>query len=126
MATQLSESFRTMAVDLVGVFGKPGYIIRRETPGPADPQRPTELGPIQTEDFFCRAAVMDYELSQVDGVQVLRGDRQVVVAVTEDLVKDIKPGDMFVDGGQVWNIIPPTTPVEVNGERVAYFLQVRR
>lgn len=126
MATPLSEAFRTMAVDMVGVFGKSGYVIRRETKGPKDPQKPTDPGPIQTEDYICRAAVVDYDITQIDGIQVMRGDQQVIVAVTEDLLDEIKPGDLFVDGAKVWNIIPPLSPIEVNGERVAYVLQVRR
>lgn len=126
MATQLSESFRKMAVDMVNVFGKSGYAIRRETKGPKDPNKPTDPGPVQTEDFICSAAVTDYDIKQIDGVQVLRGDQQVILAITEGLLEDIRPGDLFVDGDKVWNIIPPVSPVEVNGARVVYILQVRR
>ena len=126
MATQLSDSFRRMALSLVKRFGKEGYIIRRETQAPSDPETPTKPGVITTSDFLCKAAVTSFTVEQIDGIQVLRDDLQVVGAWTEGIPEDIKPGDLFVDGVINYKIIPPHQPITVNGELVAYILQVRR
>ena len=124
--TQLSESFRRTALALVNRFGKDGYIIRREVRGTPDPEHPTRPVKNEVVDFVCKAAISAYEEKQIDGIQVLRNDRQVVVAWTEGLPEDLKPGDKFVDGDIEYKIVPNEQPLFVNGILVAYILQLRR
>lgn len=124
--TQLSDSFRKVALSLVERFGKDGYIIRREVRGTLDPEHPTRPAETTVVDYTCKAAISAYEEKQIDGIQVLRNDMQVVVAWTEGLPEDIKPGDKFVDGGVEYKIVPNEQPLKVNGVLVAYILQVRR
>lgn len=124
--TQLSESFRRTALSLVNRFGKDGYIIRREVRGERDPEHPTRPVKYDVVDFECKAAISAYEEKQIDGIQVLRNDRQVVVAWSEGLPEDLHPGDKFVDGDIEYKIVPNQQPLFVNGILVAYILQVRR
>lgn len=124
--TQLSDTFRKLAVRLVKRFGKDGYVIRRYIELAMDPEHPTEPSDIEVLEFGANAVVTEYKTEQIDGVQVLRGDKQVIVAWTETLPKQILPGDLFVDGEEIYNIIPPVEVIGVNGVDVAYVLQVRK
>jgi len=126
MATALSDIFRRMAVSMVERFGKDGYFIRRRFPGEKDPKRPTRPADVVVKDFPCKAAITAYTVNQIDFVQVLRGDMQAVLAYTPNLPDDIVPGDQFLDGNIVYNIIPPHERITVNGELVCYMLQLRR
>lgn len=125
MATRLSKSFARTALRLVNVFGK-DYVIRRETQGAKDPDKPTLPGPVTIEDFILKAAITNFETEQIDGTQVLRGDLKVVVAQTDALPEEFLPGDFFIDGAKRYNIIPPVKILSVNGITVAQVLQVRR
>lgn len=124
--TQLSDTFRKLAVRLVARFGKDGYVIRRYIELAMDPEHPTEPSDIEVLEFGANAVITEYKTEQIDGVQVLRGDKQVIVAWTETLPKQILPGDLFVDGEEIYNIIPPVEVIGVNGMDVAYVLQVRK
>lgn len=124
--TQLSDTFRKLAVRLVKRFGKDGYVIRRYIELKMDPEHPTEPSDIEVLEFGANAVITEYKTEQIDGVQVLRGDKQVIVAWTETLPKQILPGDLFVDGEEIYNIIPPVEVIGVNGVDVAYVLQVRK
>lgn len=124
--TQLSDTFRKLAVRLVKRFGKDGYVIRRYIELAMDPEHPTEPSDIEVLEFGANAVITEYKTEQIDGVQVLRGDKQVIVAWTETLPKQILPGDFFVDGEEIYNIIPPVEVIGVNGVDVAYVLQVRK
>lgn len=124
--TQLSDTFRKLAVRLVKRFGKDGYVIRRYIELAMDPEHPTEPSDIEVLEFGANAVITEYKTEQIDGVQVLRGDKQVIVAWTETLPKQILPGDLFVDGEEIYNIIPPVEVIGVNGVDVAYVLQVRK
>lgn len=126
MATRLSSNFRRIALRLVERFGKDGYYIRREVRDEPDAEHPTRPVKVETVDYPCKAALAQYEERQIDGIQVLRSDRMAVVAWTEGLPEDIIPGDMFVDGEVVYKIVPNEQPLAVNGELVAYILQIRK
>ena len=126
MATRLSSNFRRIALRLVEKFGKDGYFIRREVRDDPDLAFPTRPAKIEIVDYPCKAALASYEERQIDGVQVLRSDRMAIVAWTEGLPEDIIPGDMFVDGDTVYKIVPNEQPLAVNGELVAYILQIRK
>ena len=123
--TQLSNSFASMALQLVELFGKDGYAIRRITPGESDPATPTKPGAETIVDYVCKAAITDFKIKEIDGTVVLQGDKQVIIAVTDTLPDQIIEGDVFVDGDITWNIVTPVNPVEVNGIKVVYILQVR-
>lgn len=124
--TQLSQSFASMALQLVELFGKEGYNIRRITQGDSNPATPTKPGEETVENFGCKAAITDFKIKEIDGTVVLQGDKQVVIAVTDTLPDEILEGDVFVDGDITWNIVTPVNPLEVNGIKVAYILQVRK
>lgn len=124
MATSLSEEFRTMALELVTLFGKE-YTIRRRTVVTPDPQRPTKTE-TTVEDFPCMAALTSWTDEQIKFQQVLREDLQAIVAWNEGLPSKLIPGDQFVDGENVYTIIPPETVLSVNGITVAWQLLVRR
>ena len=126
MATLLSERFRRMVVSMVQRYGKDGYFIRRRFPGVKNPKYPTRPVDETVKDFPCKAAVTSYKDNQIDFIQVLRGDMQAVLAYTPNLPDDIVPGDQFLDGHIVYNIIPPHERITVNGELVCYMLQLRR
>lgn len=124
--TQLSAAFSTMALQLVSLFGKEGYIIRRKSFAESDPITPTKPGAEVVTDYICKAAITDFKLDEIDGTNVLRGDKQVVLAITDALPSQIIPGDYFVDFENIeWTIVPKAQPLEVNGIKVAYILQVR-
>lgn len=126
MATRLSRAFSKTALRLVELFGKDGYIIRREEREEVDPDNPTRVPAMVVTDYPCKAAISAYEDRQIDGIQVMRNDMQVVVAWTEGLPEDIRSGDMFVDGEIVYKVVPNGQPLKVNGVLVAFVLQVRR
>lgn len=124
--TQLSIAFSTMALRLVELFGKDGYIIRRKVLDESEEVTPTKPGVVTITDYVCKAAITDFKVEEIDGTNVLRGDKQVVVAVTNTLPEQIIPGDYFVDFDNTeWTIVPKAQPLEVNGIKVAYIIQVR-
>lgn len=124
METALSKEFRTMAYDLIVLFGK-DYVIRRNTPSTPDPDKPTSVV-LTATDFPCKAALTSFTKEQIKLLQVLQEDMQAFVAWNEFLPEKIVPGDILVDGTMEYHIVPPETALSVNGETVAWQLIVRR
>lgn len=124
--TQLSESFRKTAIRLINRFGKDGYTIRRNVEAESLPETPTVPGEVETQEYPIKAVFVDYTTEQIDGVQVLRGDRQVIMAHAQDIPDGVLPGDLFVDGETVYSVVPPMQIVGVNGVDVVCIIQVRK
>lgn len=122
--TALSDEFRAAALEVIGIFGKE-YIIRRQTPTYPDPDKPTQVV-METQDFPCKAALVSFTEEQIKMLQVLREDMQAIIAWNESLPPKLVPGDLFIDGDNVYKIVPPEDVYSVNGITVAWRALVRR
>jgi hypothetical protein len=102
-------------------------VVRITTYGVIDPADPGAGPSVSTTDYNVDAVLYDYQDRQIDGTAIQQGDRQAVLAVdslSSAVIAAILPGAKLVDGSTVYSIVR-ASPVEVAGETVTIFLQIR-
>ncbi len=79
---------------------------------------------VATEDFTATAAIIDYSSREIDGTNILAGDKRALVKV-EDLEIEPQPTDICFIGGVKHKVVQvrPTNP---GGTVVMYDVQLRR
>ncbi len=95
----LYPALQATAARLLAQFGQP-MTLRKRTPGAYDPD--TGAATVTEADSAVQAAEFDIPAGMVDGTNILRGDRQVVMS-GGGAVPDA--GDLLVVGGVARNIV---------------------
>lgn len=108
------------AVRLLTKFGRPVTLIKTTT-GEYDPATGTVSQ--STSSFPAVAADFAYELRDIDGTTIQRGDKRMLMA--PDVAQAPANGDVVQVGGESWSVISVDTLAPA-GEPVLYTLQVRK
>ena len=101
--------------------------VRITTRGALNPSNPGAGPSLSTDDYSVEAILYDYMDSQIDGSTIQTGDRVAVLSIdplTSGVIDTILPNAKLIDGSTVYTIVR-TSPVEVAGEKVTVFLQIR-
>ena len=109
---------RATAARLIANFGQ-AATIRRVTNGGSDNWNPTQ----STADTAVTCVITDYAHRERDGTSIQARDRKVYVSAL-DLAITPNPGDKFVHGAMVYDIIS-VGPLEPGGTVILFELQIR-
>lgn len=118
MATFNYARLRATADRLIQQFGGAVTFKRIETSG-------TAWNPVGAEaQFTAFAAVVDYNVTEIDGSLVQAGDRRALVSAV-DLDIEPKPGDHLERGSERWRVVR-VSRIDVDGSgSVIWDLQLR-
>lgn len=114
-------SLQATAAKLIGDKGR-ALVLRQQTPGTYDPA--TASAPVTTVDTPVYGAVLDYPALLIDGTNVQRGDKKVILAAA-GLTVEPDTDDQILIAGVPWTIVSPQA-VAPDGTVVVWKLQIRR
>jgi hypothetical protein len=113
-------AIRSRAAKSIQRAGAPAVIRRSATSGTT----PWNPGAATTQDYDVYAAIVDYEIREIDGTNIRRTDQKAIISA-EGLEIEIGTNDVLVMGEKSYNIIS-AQPLAPAGLIVIYQAQVRR
>lgn len=113
-----------VAQKLIDKFGQTLIICRVTDAARVDPADPGILGTPTITDFTVTGVFVGFELQQINGTTIQRGDQLVLVAA-KNLTIEPTSKDTIVRDGEKWEIVS-VEKVDPNGEKILFKLQVRQ
>lgn len=139
MLPTIPESMISLIAESVTMYGVEVTLVRKSSGVPVDSDEP--WGPDQTDDpgteqFTANAVEDEFELKDVDGSNVMAGDKKLVVAV--DTIEDVNTGDpadgatrlehfnQIVHAGETWGVVRILDRAKINERVISVTYQVRK
>lgn len=121
----LYDTFQATATRLIDKFGQ-AATLKQSTIGAYDPATGTASETVTSSTG--RVVVTDYDIRQVDGTLIQRGDKRILLSVITGVgAKDVSPvpGDKIVVGNVTYTVVD-ASPLSPGGTVVMHEIQARR
>jgi hypothetical protein len=119
---------RAVATKLINKFGRTVSFVREDRTA-ADPAAPWNGPDTSLVTVTVKAAIIEYEVEDIDDQLVRFGDKKALVAAADveasSATADLSQFDKMIDGTVEWTIMKVGV-VDPGDERVLYEVQVRK
>ena len=124
MAFDYSE-FEALAKELIDEYGRNFTLVNADQTAadPAQPWRASTDVDVSVGPF--KGVVVDYEVSDTDGQNILQEDRRLLLAAVDFGVNELEDFDYVTDGSTNWRVISVNV-IEPGDTRIMYDIQLRR